>query len=46
MHINEIKWEYDGRPQGATLLYDPSWATPTVYSRVAPCGRPLVLLPK
>ena len=33
----------DGRPQGATLLYDVGacFVRHVVYSRVAPCGRPL-----
>ncbi len=31
----------NGRPQGATLLYTTCEARKSVYSRVAPCGRPL-----
>ncbi len=36
----------DGRPQGATLLYDvlACFARCGEYSRVAPCGRPSRLL--
>ena len=41
MHIEELIWEDNGRPQGATLLYDGVRSTKGAYSRVAPCGRPL-----
>ena len=42
MHIEDLIWEDNGRPQGTTLLYIRQCAEhERAYSRVATCGRPL-----